>query len=172
MSRTLLRRKTTYITGRNIVTMHLDQIAEETSSLIKFLLEVEKERSIRHTHYFKDYRLKFVAFYKGIYNSSSNSNFIERLRSTGYQSSEFREALEIAISNLRKIGSTMCSLLSLRYYGDRRTRMTPSRLWRTDVLTSRVCDHWSGAEGFHRLTSSAIASGPQAVPGQCAQGDR
>lgn len=84
--------------------MHLDQIAEETSSLIKFLLEVEKEPSTRHTHYFKDYRRKFFAFYKGIYNSSSNGNFIERLRSTGYQSSEFREALEIVISNLRKIG--------------------------------------------------------------------
>lgn len=84
--------------------MHLDRIAQETSSLIKFLLEVEKEPSTRHTHYFKDYRRKFFAFYKGIYNSSSNSNFIGRLRSTGYQSSEFREALETVISNLRKIG--------------------------------------------------------------------
>jgi hypothetical protein len=84
--------------------MHLDQIAEETSSPIKFLLEVEKEPSTRHAHYFKDYRQKFFAFYKGIYNSSSNGNFIESLRSTGYQSSEFREALEIVISNLRKIG--------------------------------------------------------------------
>jgi len=39
-----------------------------------------------------------------MYNSSSNSNFIERLRSTGYQSSEFRVALEAVISNLCKIG--------------------------------------------------------------------
>ncbi|KAF8504661.1 P-loop containing nucleoside triphosphate hydrolase protein [Russula emetica] len=90
----------------NIVMMHLDQSTQETSSLIKFLLEGEKEPSTRHTHYFKDYRRKFFAFYKGIYNSSSNSNFIERLRSTGYgyESSEFGDALEIVISNLRKIG--------------------------------------------------------------------
>jgi hypothetical protein len=84
--------------------MHLERVSQGTSSLIKFLLEVEKEPSTRYTHYFKDYRRKFFAFYKGIYNSSSNSNFIERLRSTRYQSSEFREALEIVISNLRKIG--------------------------------------------------------------------
>lgn len=55
--------KTAYIFGRNIVTMHLDQRAEETSGLIKFLLEVEKEPSTRHTHYLKDYRRKFFAFY-------------------------------------------------------------------------------------------------------------
>jgi hypothetical protein len=43
--------------------MHLDQRAEETSSLIKFLLGVEKEPSTRHTHYFKDYRRQFFTFY-------------------------------------------------------------------------------------------------------------
>jgi hypothetical protein len=84
--------------------MHLDQRAEETSSLIKFLLDVEKEPSTRHTHYFKGYRRQFFTFYKGIYSRSSNSNFIERLRSTGHQSSEFKVALENVISNLRKIG--------------------------------------------------------------------
>lgn len=65
--------------------MHLDQRAEDTSGLIRFLLEVEKEPSTRHTHYLKDYRRKFFALYKGMYNSSSNSNFIESLRSTGNQ---------------------------------------------------------------------------------------
>jgi hypothetical protein len=79
--------------------MHFDQCAEETSSLFKLLLQFEKEPSTRHTHYFKNYRPKFIAFYKGIYNSSSNSNFIERLRGTGYPSSEFREAVEIVIFN-------------------------------------------------------------------------
>ena len=83
--------------------MHLNQRAEETSSFIKFLLGVEKEPSTRHTYYFKDYCRKFFTFYKGIYNSSSNSGFIERLRSTGYPSSEFRVALEMVISNLCKI---------------------------------------------------------------------
>lgn len=78
--------------------------SEETSSLIKFLLEVEKEPSTRYPHHFKDYCRKFFAFYKGIYNSSSNSDFIERLRSTGYQSSEFRIAVETVISNLHIIG--------------------------------------------------------------------
>ena len=84
--------------------MHVNQRAEETSSLIKFLLEAEKEPSTQHTHYFKGYRCEYFSFYKGIYNSSSNSDFIERLRSTGDQSSEFRIAVETVISNLRIIG--------------------------------------------------------------------
>jgi len=40
-------------TSGNIVVMHLDRRAEETSSLIKFLLEVEKKPSTRHIHYLK-----------------------------------------------------------------------------------------------------------------------
>ena len=39
--------------------MHLDRRAKKTSSLISILLEVEKEPSTQHTHYFKDYRQKF-----------------------------------------------------------------------------------------------------------------
>ena len=42
--------------------MHLDQRAKETSSLISILLEVEKEPSTQHTHYFKDYRQNFLHF--------------------------------------------------------------------------------------------------------------
>lgn len=84
--------------------MHLDQRANETSNFIRLLLEAEKEPSTQHTHYFKDYRRKFFAFYRGIFNGHSNSDFIRRLQRPTFQSSEFNIALESILSNLRKIG--------------------------------------------------------------------
>ena len=84
--------------------MHLDRRAKKTSSLISILLEVEKEPSTQHTHYFKDYRRKFSAFYKGIFSGNANSNFIGRLQGTTLRSSEFTLALEDILLNLHKIG--------------------------------------------------------------------
>ena len=87
-----------------IVITHLEQCSKETSKHIKFLLDVEKEPSAPNTHYFKDYRRKFLSFYNGLYHSNSNDQFIERLQGRMYQSSEFSRALESVMSNLRKIG--------------------------------------------------------------------
>ena len=89
---------------RDVVISHLDQCAEGTSSLIKFLLEVEKEPSTKNVHYFKDYHRKIFAFYKGIFNSGSNSDFVERLQRRTPQSSEFTRALDNIIANLHNIG--------------------------------------------------------------------
>ena len=91
-------------TRRSTIATHLDQRAKETSSLIRLLLEVEKEPSTLHTHYFKDYRRKIFAFYKGIFNGNMNGDFIGRLQSPLLQSSEFTITLESILSNLRKIG--------------------------------------------------------------------
>ncbi len=92
----------TYIS--NIITAHLDQCSKETSRRIKFLLDVEKEPSTENTHYFKDYRRKFLSFYKGLYNKDSNDKFIERLQGRIHQSDEFTRALNSIIANLAKIG--------------------------------------------------------------------
>ena len=89
---------------REIVITHLNQCAEETSALIKFLLQVEKEPSTKNVHYFKDYRRNFFAVYKGIFNSGSNNDFVERVQRRIDQSPEFIQALGIIIANLPKIG--------------------------------------------------------------------
>jgi len=88
----------------NIVITHLDQCYKETSKRVKFLLEVEREPSTKNTHYFKDYRRKFLCFYTGLYHKDSNDHFIERVEGRTYQSSEFIEALETIMLNLPKIG--------------------------------------------------------------------
>jgi hypothetical protein len=42
---------------------------------IKFLLQIEKEPSMKNNHFFKDYRRKFLSFYKGrFYKPSNNQN--------------------------------------------------------------------------------------------------
>jgi len=87
-----------------IVTTHLEQCSKETSKRIKFLLDVEKEPSAPTTHYFKDYRRKFLSFYIGLYHSNSNDQFIERLQGRMYQSTEFSRALENVMLNLRILG--------------------------------------------------------------------
>jgi len=89
---------------REIVIAHLNQCAEETSALIRFLLQVEKEPSTKNVHYFKDYRKNFFAVYKGIFNSGSNDDFVERVQSSSDQSPEFTKALGIILANLPKIG--------------------------------------------------------------------
>jgi hypothetical protein len=54
-----------------IVIAHLGQCAEETSTLLGFHLEVEKEPSTKNAHCFNEYQRNFFAFYKGIFTSSS-----------------------------------------------------------------------------------------------------
>lgn len=58
----------------------------------------------KNVHYFKDYRRNFFAVYKGIFNSGSNNDFVERVQRRIDQSPEFTEALGIIIANLPKIG--------------------------------------------------------------------
>jgi len=62
------------------------------------------EPSTQNTHYFKDYRRKFLSFYRGQYHEDSNDRFIERLKGRVNQSVEFSRALRRVISNLAKIG--------------------------------------------------------------------
>ncbi|KAI0250045.1 P-loop containing nucleoside triphosphate hydrolase protein [Lactifluus subvellereus] len=88
----------------NIVTTHLELCAKETSKRIEFLLQVEREPSTQNKHYFKDYRRKFLALYKGLFHTHSNDAFIERLQGRGSQSSQFNSALDGIIANLAKIG--------------------------------------------------------------------
>jgi hypothetical protein len=65
---------------------------------------VEREPSTENTHYFKDYRRKFLSFYKGLYNKNSNDSFIERLQGHIYRSDDFTRALDSIIANLAIIG--------------------------------------------------------------------
>ncbi|KAI0002260.1 hypothetical protein BJV74DRAFT_882338 [Russula compacta] len=88
----------------NTVIKYLDERAKETSTLVEFLLGVEKGPSTANAHYFKDYRRKFFAFDRGIFNSDSNSSFIERLQGRKHQSTEFSRALESVLLNLPRIG--------------------------------------------------------------------
>jgi hypothetical protein len=60
--------------------------------------------STQNTHYFKDYRRKFLSFYRGLYHKGSNDQFIERLQGLVYRSAEFSKALQRVISNLARIG--------------------------------------------------------------------
>lgn len=89
---------------RETVIAHLNRCAEETLALIEFLLQVEKEPSTKNVYYFKDYRRNFFAFYKGIFNCGSNSDFVERVQRRVDQPPGFTEALGIIIANLSKIG--------------------------------------------------------------------
>lgn len=89
---------------RNIVVAHLDQCFKETSNQIHFFLKVEMEPSTRNTNYFKDYRRKFLSFFKGLFHEDSNDHFVERIQGRVSQSSEFARALDTIMANLPKIG--------------------------------------------------------------------
>ncbi|KAI0295255.1 P-loop containing nucleoside triphosphate hydrolase protein [Russula brevipes] len=88
----------------NTVLMHIDQRVNEASNHLELLLKVEKEPSTKNARQFKDYRGKFFTFYKGIYNSAVNRDFIERLQRRIRTSTEFDRALEMVILSLSRIG--------------------------------------------------------------------
>jgi hypothetical protein len=120
--------------------MHLDQCAEETSSLIKLLLQFEKEPSTRHTHTSKTIARSFshsTRAYTTAARTATSSSVCEVL---GISRQSLEKSSKASFLTFAKSASTTCNLLSSRYHGHRWTQMTPSRSWRTRVLISRVCD--------------------------------
>ena len=50
---------------------------------IKFLLQLEKERSTKNNHFFKDYRRQFLSFYNGLFQNISNYHVFEFSQAPG-----------------------------------------------------------------------------------------
>lgn len=86
---------------RSILQDHLDKCADAASQHIDSLIEQEQEPFTMNTHYYMEYRSKFLAHYKGA-RQRSKSNFMRNLESS--QDHDVRQALNDAISSLTRMG--------------------------------------------------------------------
>lgn len=80
---------------------HLDAAAERTKERIRWLLAVESTPTTLNTHYFSDYRDKFLAYYKGIRDSSGLAGQIWKLPTDPGRSVT---GVQKVISSLAEIG--------------------------------------------------------------------
>lgn len=88
-------------TRRNIVQNHIQECADSAGQHINSLLEDEYEPFTMNEHYFRDYRSKFLTYYKGT-RSRAKSNFIRNLESTDDE--DMTRAMNDTLSSLAKMG--------------------------------------------------------------------
>ncbi|KAG6328165.1 hypothetical protein ID866_10924 [Astraeus odoratus] len=86
------------VNSRMIVHDHLDIAAAYTKERIEWLLAVEGSPATLNTHYFSDYRDKFLAYYKGCRKNSDGTYRVWRLPV------ERPNELNKAVSSLAEIG--------------------------------------------------------------------
>ncbi|KAG7091489.1 hypothetical protein E1B28_010520 [Marasmius oreades] len=88
----------------NIVQEHMRKRYEETKDRLQWLVKLEARPSTSNTHYFTDYRDKFLDFYHGLRQRDRNPQLIEMCLGNG-QSLEVRNALSqlagLGISELK-----------------------------------------------------------------------
>ena len=86
--------------ARMTVQDHLDVAAEHTKERIQWILDLEGSPTTLNTHYFSDYRDKFLAYYKGIRNSDGLATQIWK---SPVESGKFAGVQKV-ISSLAEIG--------------------------------------------------------------------
>ncbi|KAI6001270.1 P-loop containing nucleoside triphosphate hydrolase protein [Pisolithus albus] len=84
-----------------IVYDHLDEAAGRTKEKIDWLLQVERAPATLNTHYYTDYRDKFLAHYRGCRESGNNTMSNIRNITTNCHKSE---TVNKALSSLKELG--------------------------------------------------------------------
>ena len=80
---------------------HLDKCADAASQYIDSLIEQEQEPFTMNTHYYMEYRSKFLAHYKGA-RQRAKSDFMRNLENS--HNHDIRQALNDTISSLARMG--------------------------------------------------------------------
>ena len=86
---------------RSILQDHLDKCAHAASQHIDSLIEQEQEPFTMNTHYYMEYRSKFLAYYRGA-RQRAKSDFMRNLENS--QNHDIRQALNDALSSLTRMG--------------------------------------------------------------------
>jgi hypothetical protein len=99
--------------SRVIVTEHLKKCGDRTKEKINWLMEVEKRPYTLNTHYYSDYKDKFLSFYRASRQMGDNSQFMKN--SQGYKphvpnsynpATPFQTGMAQILSALPQVGIT------------------------------------------------------------------
>ena len=90
-----------------MVTEHVKARGKAALERIDWLLELEKRPRTLNTHYYSDYRDKFIAYYRGWRHSGANGGLVGKLskyssRSSG--KSEFGQSTAKVLGGLAEMG--------------------------------------------------------------------
>lgn len=88
------------ITHRMIVNDHLDEAAESTKQKIQWLLDLERNPTTLNTHYYADYKDKFLSYYKA---ARDNTDLVTKLQRDRRM---YEGSINKALSGLSEIGIT------------------------------------------------------------------
>lgn len=77
-----------------IVNDHLDEAADQTKQRIQWLLDLEGTPTTLNTHYYADYKDKFLSYYKA---AQGDSDLVTRLQQGG-------DSINRILSGLNEIG--------------------------------------------------------------------
>ncbi|KAF9234014.1 P-loop containing nucleoside triphosphate hydrolase protein [Melanogaster broomeanus] len=91
-----------------IVHEHLDAAAKQTKARIEWLLDVESTPATLNTHYYCDYKDKFLSYYKGCRDDSDLLSKLKRYRDpmNGAVSNIYQSSVSKVLSGLSELGIT------------------------------------------------------------------
>ncbi|KAF9234006.1 P-loop containing nucleoside triphosphate hydrolase protein [Melanogaster broomeanus] len=90
-----------------IVYDHLDEAADRTKKKIEWLLDVEQTPTTLNTHYYSDYRDKFLAYYKGCRDNSDLATKLKSYTAWGSKNSngiDYQNSISKVLAGLNEIG--------------------------------------------------------------------
>ena len=95
--------------GRAVVTDHVKKCGESALSRIDWLLDLERRPRTLNTHYYQDYRDKFLAYYRAWRYMGTNGGIFGKLEKYSSRSSsktEFGQSTAKVLSGLVEMGIT------------------------------------------------------------------
>lgn len=93
---------------RVILTEHLKKCGDKAKDQLRWLLEIESRPFTLNTHYYSNYKDKFLAFYRGSRQSGANGDLIRNLQlyDSVQEANPFQEGVRQLMSALPQIGIT------------------------------------------------------------------
>jgi hypothetical protein len=95
------------------VSEHIKQCGDRTKERIDWLLELEKRPYTLNTHYYSDYKDKFLSFYRGCREKADNPQFMADLQKYRphvpnqiSEANSFQNGMAAILSGLPKVGIT------------------------------------------------------------------
>jgi hypothetical protein len=103
--------------SRIVVKAHLEHCQDRAREKINWLMEVEKRAFTLNTHYYSDYKDKFLSYYRGCREKDADSTLMARLQECKESRSKYQTELQTAVSqilaSLPKVGITGVKALDL-----------------------------------------------------------
>lgn len=101
---------------RVVLTEHLKRCGDRTKAQLDWLLQIESRPYTLNTHYYADYKDKFLSFYRGSRKTGSSAGFVQNLQSYDPDDTaddSFNESVAYIMSALPQLGITGTQAIDL-----------------------------------------------------------